>query len=169
MEKALVLIDFQNEWLDKNSDYFVGEIDDVIERTNKLIKHCHAQGYKIIFTRHIETGVDEAFAPDSKNSEIISGLARQEDDTVISKNRISPYYNTGLEKELAGVREVVVAGILTNLCVRSFVQDAYDRDMDITVVKDCCVAFDEETQNFTFDDLKATREEISFINLSDLK
>lgn len=51
--------------------------------------------------------------------------------------------------------------------MRSLVQDAYDRDFDISVIKDCCVAFDEETQEFTFKDLKATREEIQFLNLNE--
>jgi nicotinamidase-related amidase len=43
-------------------------------------------------------------------------------------------------------------------------QDAYDRDFEIIVIKDCCVALDKETQEFTFKDLKATREEIEFLN-----
>jgi len=38
---------------------------------------------------------------------------------------------------------------------------------DITVIKDCCVAFDDEIQEFTFRDLKATREEIEFLNLNE--
>lgn len=60
---------------------------------------------------------------------------------------------------------MVVAGILTNLWVRSFIHDAYDRDSQITVIKDCCVAFDKDTQDFTFKDLKATREEVELIDL----
>ncbi|MFZ5341298.1 MAG: isochorismatase family protein [Patescibacteria group bacterium] len=56
---------------------------------------------------------------------------------------------------------------MTNLCVRSLIQDAYDREFNISVIKDCCKSFDEETQEFTFNDLKTTREEIEFINLNE--
>ncbi|PIR58958.1 MAG: hypothetical protein COU69_02780 [Candidatus Pacebacteria bacterium CG10_big_fil_rev_8_21_14_0_10_56_10] len=42
------------------------------------------------------------------------------------------------------------AQLQSHLCVRSLVQDAYDRDFDIAVIKDCCVAFDQETHDFTF-------------------
>jgi nicotinamidase-related amidase len=165
--KALVLVDFEREWTDENSDYFVGNISDVIQRTNKLIDFCRANGYKIIFTRHIEKGSEGAFAENSERVELISELHKQDSDVLITKYKISPFYETGLEKELEGINQIVVAGILTNLCVRSLIQDAYDRDFEITVIKDCCTAFDEETQEFTFKDLKATRDEIEFLNLDE--
>jgi len=86
---------------------------------------------------------------------------------LITKYKISPFYRTTLQQELTGIKEIVVAGILANLCVRSLVQDAYDRDFAITVIKDCCVSLDQETQDFTFKDLKATREEIAFLDLDE--
>jgi len=163
--KALILVDFENEWIDKNSDYFVGDISAVIKRTNRLIDYCSSKGYKIIFTTHIEKDSEEAFAEDSENTKIISELHKKENDILIKKHKISPFYKTSLENELKGINEIVVAGILTNLCVRSVVQDAYDRDFSIIIIKDCCVSFDKQTQDFTFKDLKATRDEINFLNL----
>ena len=165
MPKALLLIDFQNEWIDKNSEYFVGDISDTIKKTNKLIDYCRKQNYKTIFTHHVEPESTKEFAPKSSGVELIKSLKKQPKDTLITKNKISPFYKTDLDTELKGVTKVVICGILTNLCVRSAVQDAYDRDLDITVIKDCCVSFDQKTQGFTFKDLKATREEINFINL----
>jgi nicotinamidase-related amidase len=167
MPNALILIDFENEWIDPDSDYFVGGIKGVIERTNRLIDYCRKKNYKIIFTRHIELESDGAFKMGSKNVEIIPAVQRKESDTVITKNKISPFYRTNMEKELNGIEKVVVCGILANLCVRSFIEEAYDRDFEITVIKDCCVAFGRNTQEFTFKDLKATREEVEFINLKD--
>lgn len=165
--KALILVDFEKEWTDKNSDYFVGDISDLVERTNKLIDFCRKNNYKIIFTTHIEKDSDGAFAKDSKNVEIIDKINKQDSDVFIKKNKISPFYQTDLEKHLKGIDEIVISGILTNLCVRSLAQDAYDRDFKITLIKDCCRAFDEETHNFTIKDLKTTREEIKFLNLNE--
>jgi len=165
--KALMLVDFEKEWIDKSSDYFVGNISEVIERINKLIDYCRKKDFKIIFTAHIEEDSTSSFSKDSENVEIIDQIKKQDSDVLIKKNKISPFFKTSLEQELQGIDEIVVCGILTNLCVRSLVQDAYDRDFEIKVVKDCCVAFDDETQEFTFKDLKATREEVEFLNLND--
>ena len=165
--KALICVDFENEWADKSSDYFVGNVSDLIEKTNKLIDFCRKKGYKIIFTLHVEKDSNSAFAPNTKNVEIIKELHKQNSDVLITKNKISPFYKTNLDKVLRGINKIVICGILTNLCVRSLVQDAYDRNFEIKVIKDCCVSFDDETQEFTFKDLKATREEIEFLNLDE--
>jgi len=167
MKKALILVDFENEWIDKDSDNFVGDISGTIKRTNELIDFCRTKGFKIIFTTHIEKGSKEEFVEGSESVKIIPALHRKESDILILKNKVSPFYKTNLENELKGIKEIVTTGILTNLCVRSLVQDAYDRDFAITVIKDCCVALDKKTQDFTFKDLKATREEIAFLDLKE--
>jgi len=165
--KALILVDFENEWTIKSSEYYVGDITSVLDNTNQLIDHCRTLGYRIIFTTHIEKGSSGPFAGNSKNVEIMSSMHKKSTDMFIRKNKISPFYKTDLEKELKGVDEIVIAGILTNLCVRSLAQDAYDRDFAITIIKDCCKALDEKTHEFTLKDLKATREEINIVGLKE--
>jgi nicotinamidase/pyrazinamidase len=167
MEKALILIDFEKGWIDKNSEEYVGDISRVIERVNKLIQFCRKKQYKIIFTRHVEKDSNESWSENSEGTKLIEELNKKDLDILITKYKISPFYKTELEKELKGIKEIVVCGILTNLCVRSTVQDAYDRNFEIKVIKDCCVAFNKKTQDFTFKDLKETREEIEFLNLEE--
>ena len=142
-------------------------LTNVVERTNKLIDYCRKNDYKIIFTTHIEKDSDEAFVENSENVEIIDEIKKQDSDVLIKKNKISPFFKTNLDKHLEEIDEIVIAGILTNLCVRSLAQDAYDRDFKIMIIKDCCRAFDVETHEFTIKDLKATREEIEFLNLNE--
>lgn len=163
-ETALVLIDYQTEWTNPESEYYVGDVQEVIAKVNYLIEHCRVRGYKIIFTKHRETDWLEYFWPETQ---FIPWLKGEDTDTIIIKNKISPFYDTSLEKELEGIKQVIVCGILTNLCVRSFIQDAYDREFKITVIKDCCVAHSEEMQEFTFYDLAQTREEIDFTNFKE--
>ena len=167
--KALLLVDFEKEWTNPESEFYVGDISEVIEKVNKLIDFCRSNGYKIIFTTHVEEDSDEAFAEGTENVEIIPELHKDPSDILIKKYRVSPFYDTDLDDELEDIEEIVIAGILTNLCVRSAIHDAYDRDFEITVIKDCCVAFDETTQEFTFEDLESTREEINFLDLEEFE
>ena len=164
---ALILIDFEQEWMDTKSEYYVGDISVLLKKTNQLLDFCRKKRYKIIFTRHVEKDSSDAFAKNSTGVEIIPAVHTKDTDVLIIKHKISPFYQTSLEQELKGIKEIVVAGILTNLCVRSVVQDAYDRDFEITVIKDCCVAMDAPIQKFTFHDLKATRPEIKFMNVKE--
>ena len=162
--KALILIDFENEWANEKSDDYLGELSGLIRKTNNLIDFCRNKNYKIIFTRHVENG---NWSEKSNGSKIIGEIHLKKNDKIIKKNRISPFYKTSLEKELNGIKEIVVCGILTNLCVRSLVQDAYDRGFKITVIKDCCKTYNQKTHIFTINDLKATRREIDFLNLKE--
>ena len=104
-ETALVLIDFQQEWTNPQSEYYVGDIQEVIAKVNYLIEHCRTRGYKIIFTKHRETESLGYFGPETK---FIPSLNMGDEDTIIIKNKISPFYNTSLEKELQGIKHVIV-------------------------------------------------------------
>lgn len=53
-ETALVLIDFQTERTNPESEYYVGDTKEVIAKVNYLIEHCRTRGYKIIRTKHRE-------------------------------------------------------------------------------------------------------------------
>ena len=163
-ETALVLIDFQSEWINPESEYYVGDMREVVAKVNYIVKYCRARGYKIIFTKHREDVSLNHFGPDTQ---IIPEILRDESDSIVEKHKISPFYATILDKELEGIQKVVVCGILTNLSVRSFIQDAYDREFKITVIKDCCVAHTPEIQEFTFFDLAQTRTELDITNFKE--
>ncbi len=79
------------------------------------------------------------------------------------KNSISPFYKTGLELYLkkGKIGEAIVMGIMTNLCVRSTVSDAYGRGIGVTIIKDACVSDSEVTDRFTLQDIKKTRLEVN--------
>ena len=156
-----------NGWT-KKSDYYVDELIELIANTNKLIAHARENKWKIVWTRHEEPESGVAFKPGSEGVKLISKLNISSDYTIIVKNIISPFLNNTLDEELEGIENVVVSGILTNLCVRMTVEESYDKGLNITLVKDCCATFDEETHEFTLKDLKATREEIEIKSISEL-
>ena len=42
-DSALVLIDYQTEWRDLESEYYVGDLVDIVARVNFLIDFCKAR------------------------------------------------------------------------------------------------------------------------------
>jgi ureidoacrylate peracid hydrolase len=66
-------------------------------------------------------------------------------EPVIVKHRYSAVPNTDLVPLLRrlGVESVLFAGVATDTCVESTARDLYFIDYYVTLVSDCCAAFDE--------------------------
>ncbi|MCR5413093.1 MAG: cysteine hydrolase [Patescibacteria group bacterium] len=160
---ALVLIGLQELRRDRKSDYYLRNMEPLIERTLYLIDYAREMGYKIIFIRHLEK--EGEFSKDSELSQIISDFEIQETDTIIEKYTISSFLHTNLEQELEGIENLVVAGMPTNLCVRMFVEEAYDRAFNIALIEDLCQTYNDKLQDFTLDDLNESRPDIDIIRL----
>ena len=70
-------------------------------------------------------------------------------DLMIEKVAYSAFYQTRMEFVLsrAGVRTLMVCGILTNGGVASTVRDAHVRDFNVITLHDGCAAFSPETHD----------------------
>lgn len=67
------------------------------------------------------------------------GLTPVEGDTVLWKHTYSAFLDTSLEDRLrdAGVTDLLVAGVQTNVCIDHTVRDAFARGFRCTLVRDC--------------------------------
>ncbi len=168
--KALILVDFEEEWRDKSSAYYLGDFKGKIANAKRLLIACRAKGMMTIFTVHVEQNSKKEFSKGSKNVKVVNELKPIKGEKVFIKNKISPFYKTGLEGYLKKhkIDEIIIAGIMTNLCVRSLASDAYDRDYKITIAKDACVSNSARTDNFTLKDLKNTRPEIQILKSKEI-
>lgn len=81
------------------------------------------------------------FAPGSWGHALVDELAPA--DLQVEKVAFSAFYMSRLEWVLqrAGVRRLLVAGIVTNGGVASTVRDAHVRDLEATLLSDGCAAF----------------------------
>jgi ureidoacrylate peracid hydrolase len=81
------------------------------------------------------------FLPGAWGHQLVDAL--QPADLAVEKIAYSAFYMTRLEWVLrkAGIRRLLVAGIVTNGGVASTVRDAHVRDFDTTVLADGCAAF----------------------------
>ena len=67
------------------------------------------------------------------------------DEPVVVKHRYSGIINTELDAVLKrhGVRSLLMTGVATDTCVESTARDAYFIDYYVTLVADCCAAFND--------------------------
>jgi ureidoacrylate peracid hydrolase len=82
----------------------------------------------------------------SPESEIHQDISPESNEKVIFKHRYSAFYNTDLETVLRclQVEDIVIAGIMTNMCCESTTRDAYYRDYRVFFLADGTGSITEE-------------------------
>jgi len=128
----------------------------VVPRVKKLLDAARRKGLKIIHVTDAHLpGVDiefqvwgshaEAGAP---GAEIVPELSPLKGEFHLHKRRYSAFYATGLDELLRelGVKEVVVTGVLTNICIQHTAADAFFRGYKVIVPRDLVNALTDEEQ-----------------------
>jgi len=88
-------------------------------------------------------------------TEIIADLGARADEIHVIKHRYSSFFQTDLDVTLKDmmVDQVVVFGVVTNICVRSTVHDAFFIGYEVVVPRDCCAATGPREQESTLYDI----------------
>jgi len=75
-------------------------------------------------------------------AQVIADLEPRPDDFFVAKRRYSAFFNTDLDVTLRDleVSAVIVMGLVTNICVRSTVHDAFFLGYGVVVPEDCVAA-----------------------------
>lgn len=101
-----------------------------------------------VLTGEIMPALAEAksLADGTWDGELLDELDVRDGDWVIDKNRYSAFYGTRLEPALTslGVRDLVLCGVTTNMCVETTARDAGQRDYRTFVVGDACGELDAQ-------------------------
>jgi len=132
-QAALLVIDIQN--------YFHRIVQRILKNLLRVIQSCRQKGIPIIFTQHGHTdppadgGVlgqwwGEVILHGTKDWQFLPEIKIESRDIVLPKKRYSAFYETDLEQILRskGVRDLIVSGVMTNLCCETTARDAFMRD-----------------------------------------
>ena len=146
---ALLVIDMQRFFLEAASPTFTCGGVAIVPTLKRLIAAFRRAGRPVIFTRHVhppddlDSGImgwwwEGKCLEGSRQSEFHPELAAMPGEKVVCKHRYSAFYNTDLETVLRclKVEDVVVCGLMTNLCCESTARDAYYRDYRVFVPAD---------------------------------
>lgn len=82
----------------------------------------------------------------SKGAEIYATIAPSPDEKIIYKHRYSAFYNTDLEVILRGLgtTDLIISGVMTNICCESTTRDAFFRDFRIFFLADGTGSIDDD-------------------------
>lgn len=149
---GLVVIDFQRVFTDPGSPAFLDHAPRALEHAIHLVKAFRRARRPVAFTRHVHRapprgpGLGSWWSHFILDSDPLGALdpriTPESGEAEVRKQRYSALYRTRLASWLAArdVSCVVLAGVMTHVCVDSTARDAISRGFDVVVAGDACAS-----------------------------
>lgn len=140
MNPALVLIDIQR-------DYFPGGrmtldgAEAAAQNAGRLLELFRARGWPVMHVQHLSTRPNATFfIPGTDGIDFHAAVAPRDGETVVQKNFPNAFRATRLDTELRGLgaTELVVAGMMTHMCIDTSVRAAFDLGFKVELAHDAC-------------------------------
>jgi nicotinamidase-related amidase len=154
---ALLIVDMQRYFLDPGRRGFTPGGPPILPNVRRLLDSFRTHGLPVLYSRHVhrdlesDGGMMAAWWRDhimegTPDAEIHPDVAPLPGETVLSKCRYSAFHGTDLDGILRdiGVRDLVIAGVMTNLCCESTARDAFMHDYRVIFPLDATGAVNEE-------------------------
>jgi nicotinamidase-related amidase len=158
-ECALLIIDMVKYFCDKEGNAYIPGSDILIKKVKKLVDVFSRNNRPIIFTRHIDSDEknnmmtrwwNENIRADDPMSEIIDDFDTSRGEVIV-KNQYDAFLNTNLGKILKkkNVKQVVITGVLTNLCCETSARSAFMRGFEVYFITDGTATYKKEMHDAT--------------------
>jgi len=153
---ALLVIDMQN--------HFYSMAEPILQNALTTIDICRRASIPVFFTRHnhkspTDHGMlgewwnGDLILDGTTDSEIIPEINRQVTgpDEIVEKSTYSAFNNTRLQEKLdkIGVKEVIVIGVMTNLCCEMTAREAFFKGFRVFFSTDATATVNEELHEAT--------------------
>ncbi len=154
-----IVVDMQKDFCRPGFAFDAGTVDHdhigtAVEQTGTFLARARAAGHTPLLVRTIhsdevdspvwieryaESRFDRPCLPGTEGAAFCDPLDASDGDTIITKHRYDAFHGTRLHDVLQehDVSEIVLAGVLTDVCVEYTAQSAYNHDYRVTVLSDC--------------------------------
>lgn len=190
-QSALLFIDVQNfsarrdggefkdlppEALDETYGWFFDRFEaETLPNMQSLQAACRQAGIEVLYTtiesltldgrdRSLDYKITGFNVPKgSWDGKVLEAIAPGEDEIVFPKSSSSVFVSTHIDYVLRnlGVRQLVIAGLVTDQCVESAIRDACDLGYLVTQVTDACLTYSQARHDNSLTTIKGYCRQVS--------
>jgi nicotinamidase-related amidase len=139
-DTALLIIDIQNDYFPGGAMELEGA-EAAGAKAGMALKAFREKNLPVIHVRHLSVRPGATFfLPGTRGAEIHAAVGPLGDETIVEKNFPNSFRNTGLKDllEKQSIKNLVVAGMMTHMCVDASVRHAADLGFKVTLLGDAC-------------------------------
>src|SRR3954464_6695049 len=150
-DTALLIIDLQNDYFPGGAMELEGA-DAAAANAGRALAKFRSEGLPVFHVKHLSIRPGSTFfLPGTPGVAIHDAVLPREGETVVEKNFPNAFRATALQNYLDKhkIKSLVVAGMMTHMCVDASVRQATDLGYKVTLLADACAtraqAFGGET------------------------
>jgi nicotinamidase-related amidase len=140
MKPALIIIDIQNDYFPGGKMELEGSTEAGLQAA-KLLEVFRSKALPLVHIQHVSNRPGASFfLPDTEGVKIHASVAPRAAETVLQKNFPNSFRATGLMEHLRalGVDHLVIAGMMTHMCVDATTRAAFDSGFSCSLAHDAC-------------------------------
>jgi nicotinamidase-related amidase len=159
MHTALLVIDMQNFFVHEDGEAFIPQTHEILENIQALLELFRSKKLPVIYTSHSHKSAeydggnmtwwwDVNCIEGSHGAEIYDAIKPLPEEKIISKHRYSAFEGTDLDMTLRclGVTDLVVTGVMTNMCCETTTRDAFGKNYRVQFLCDATATSDADLQ-----------------------
>ena len=167
---AILVVDMLNDFFKEGGAMVLEGGDALYEPHRRLLGAARAAGLPVFWLNQSLPPDDSLFETRAAHclagtwgAQIVDELPVEAEDIIIPKRRYSGFFQTTLDLCLRerGIDTVIVTGVVTNICVRSTVHDAFFLRYKVLVPEDLVMATSPQAQEVTLYDIDTHYGEVT--------
>ena len=140
MNKALIIIDMQNDYFEGGKNCLVDSHQASLQAA-KILEYFRSHSLPVIYIQHLASRPDATFfIPNSVGAEMHENVKPLQNDKIVVKYFPNSFRGTDLLQYLQtnNISDLVICGMMTQMCVDATVRAAKDYGYECTLIGDAC-------------------------------
>ncbi len=161
LKVAILIIDMINDFVTGKLGF--KQAIKIVPNIKRLVDFARSKGIQVIYICDAHDPKDhelKLWGPHalkgSEGAKVVEELKPVKQDKTLEKRTYSAFFGTKLDKTICELRvnELVLTGVVTDICIQHTAADAFFRGYRVTVPEDCTASVDEVTHRRALDYIK---------------